>query len=74
MDIQQLITEIKQDVNQLGNTNYCIILYTTSGFLGSVKKVRKIYKNFEEFQNKIEEHTITIDTMFGIDVQVYVFD
>ncbi len=74
MDIQTYINEIKEDAKEFHPDNYCITFFTTSGFMGSNRNIKKIYKNIEDFENKFEEDVKNVDVMFGITVGIYEFD
>lgn len=70
--INKYIEETNQylDDNNIGN-NYCIIIYCVK--LG-IRQVKFIYNNISTFEKKAENDVKKIESGFGIDFQLWIFD
>lgn len=66
----KFIKESKIELN--GNLNYCVVVYKTVGPLN--REVGFVYKNLDEFKLKITDDIKRLDSMFGIDFQIWIFD
>lgn len=72
--IQNFVAEAKKDIidNNFGD-NYCIIVTAGKGQF-SIGSPRLIYKTLNDFEKKAEADMDKIDSMFSINVQLWIFD
>jgi hypothetical protein len=54
---------------------YCVILFTELEVgLGSVDRVTRIYRNLKEFETRVENDIKKINTNYGLNFQVWLYD
>lgn len=70
--MKEFINQTKRDIidNKIGD-NYCILVSRTTAF---DTKVRFVYKNIEEFEKKIDSDVKNINSIFGVEFELWVFD
>lgn len=70
--LKKIISSFKKDIIEYDiEDNYCIIVYSVINFC---KHVLFIYKNIESFEKNFLQDESNIDSIFGIDVELYKFD
>jgi len=54
-DFSEVIEEFKTGIAEEGlkAEDYCIVLYTTSSQFGSARRLKKVYKTIEDFEEKV---------------------
>jgi hypothetical protein len=70
--MRDFIIETKKKVTELElEGKYCIVVYTHTSISRNVKY---IYKNIEDFETKIENDIASINSMYSIDFQMWIFN
>lgn len=52
---------------------YCVLVYINYNY-GAQKIIKYIYKDLDRFKEKIEKDLSSIDSKYGIDFQIWIFD
>lgn len=75
--VEEFSAEAKRDLDTTGakEGEYCVVLTTArSGPMGGVGTPRRVYKSLDEFKARAAEHIKEIDSMFSVNVQLWMFD
>lgn len=75
-DLREVIEDFKTGIAEegLNAEDYCLVLYTTSGQFGSVRRLHRVYKTMEDFEAKVEKDAEGVDDMFGIATEIWIYD
>ncbi len=68
--LSNFIEKSKEDIKN--RKDYCILVYSTLSTLN--KDLKLVYKNINDFENKIEKDIKSINVIFGVEFQVRFFD
>jgi len=68
--IKQLNTDIKE--NNLKDEDFCIVVLVSGDFFPS--RIRFIYKNLIEMGKKFKNDVIKIDSIYDINVKLWIYD
>ena len=72
--LEEFYTDCKKDLEKKNTSEgeYCVVI--TAGKAGYSGRPRFIYKDLEQFKQKAIADIAKIDSMFFVDMQLWIFD